>query len=37
MGGMVSIGERSINVVMGNKPKRLPGWGQKGTVAGTGS
>src|SRR5262249_51850738 len=35
--GMVSICELSINVVMSNKPKMLPGLSQNGTGAGTGS
>ena len=35
MEGMVNTGELSINVVMSNEPKMLPGLGQKGTVAGT--
>jgi hypothetical protein len=37
MDGMVSICERSLNVVMSTKPKMLRGLGLKGTVAGTGS
>ena len=31
---MVNTGERSINVVKGDKPKMLTGLSQKGTVAG---
>ena len=37
MDGMVNTCELSINVVTKGKPKMLPGLGQKGTVAGTGS
>jgi hypothetical protein len=37
MDGMVNTCELSINVVMSNEPKMLPGLGQKGTVAGIGS
>ena len=37
MEGMVNTCERSINVVMSDKPKMLPGLGQKGTGAGIGS
>jgi hypothetical protein len=32
---MANSGECSINIVKENKPKVLPGLGQKGTVAGT--
>jgi hypothetical protein len=32
---MANPGERSINIVIENKPKVLEGLGQKGTVAGT--
>jgi hypothetical protein len=35
MGGMANRGERSINIVMLNKPKVLEGLSQKGNVAGT--
>jgi hypothetical protein len=35
MDGMVNPGERSINIVIDNKPKVLAGLSQKGTVAGT--
>jgi len=35
MDGMVTPGERSINIVTENKPKVLEGLSQKGTVAGT--
>jgi hypothetical protein len=35
MDGMANPGERSINIVIENKPKVLEGLGQKGTVAGT--
>jgi len=37
MDGMVNTCELSINVVMSNEPKMLPGLGQKGTGAGIGS
>ena len=32
---MANPGERSINIVIDNKPKVLAGLSQKGTVAGT--
>ena len=35
MDGMANPGERSINIVIDNKPKVLEGLSQKGTVAGT--
>jgi hypothetical protein len=35
MDGMANPGERSINIVIDNKPKVLAGLGQKGIVAGT--
>jgi hypothetical protein len=35
MDGMANPGERSINIVIDNKPKVLVGLSQKGTVAGT--
>jgi hypothetical protein len=35
MGGMANTCERSINIVMENKPKVLEGLSQKGNVAGT--
>jgi len=35
MDGMANPGERSINIVIANKPKVLEGLGQKGSVAGT--
>jgi hypothetical protein len=35
MDGMANPGERSINIVIDNKPKVLAGLSQKGTVAGT--
>jgi hypothetical protein len=35
MDGMANPGERSINIVIDNKPKVLEGLRQKGTVAGT--
>ena len=35
--GMVSISERSINVVTVNKPKTMTGLRQNGTVVGAGS
>jgi hypothetical protein len=37
MPGRVNPGARALNVVLSTKPKRLPGWRQKGTGAGTGS
>ena len=37
MNGMVNRCERSIHVVMSDKPKMLTGLSQKGTEAGTGS
>ena len=35
MDGMANPSERSINIVIDNKPKVLAGLSQKGTVAGT--
>ena len=35
MDGRANPGERSINIVIDNKPKVLEGLSQKGTVAGT--
>jgi len=35
MDGMANPGERSINIVIDNKPKVLAGLSQKGTGAGT--
>ena len=35
MDGMANLGERSINIVIDNKPKVLAGLSQKGTGAGT--
>ena len=35
MDGLANPGERSINIVIDNKPKVLVGLSQKGTVAGT--
>ena len=35
MDGMANPGERSINIVIANKPKVLQGLSQKGTGAGT--